>query len=144
MLVIPLVMTSIICGVARVGKDKDFGRLGIKTILFYSLTGLLAVIVGILYVNFIEPGQVEPEIREKMLSGENKMDSGKLEQAFENADNGWKGIFEIFQRMIPQNLSKQQLKVNSLDLFFSVFYLVSLSLDFLTSIKVLNSYFGKV
>ena len=123
MLVIPLVMTSIICGVARVGKDKDFGRLGIKTILFYSLTGLLAVIVGILCVNFIEPGQVEPEIREKMLSGENKIDSGKLEQAFENADNGWKGIFEIFQRMIPQNLFKAAVEGQLLGLiFFSLLF----------------------
>ena len=39
MVVIPLVMTSIICGVAKIGGEKDFGRLGLKTLLFYSLTG---------------------------------------------------------------------------------------------------------
>ena len=34
MVVIPLVMTSIICGVAKIGEDKDFGRLGLKTLFF--------------------------------------------------------------------------------------------------------------
>ena len=47
MVVIPLVMTSIICGVAKIGGEKDFGRLGLKTFLFYSLTGLLAVATGL-------------------------------------------------------------------------------------------------
>ena len=50
MVVIPLVMTSIICGVAKIGGEKDFGRLGVKTILFYSLTGLLAVATGLFCV----------------------------------------------------------------------------------------------
>ena len=46
MVVIPLVMTSIICGVSKIGGDKDFSRLGIKT-LFLFLNGLLAVVVGL-------------------------------------------------------------------------------------------------
>lgn len=123
MLVIPLVMTSIICGVAKIGKDKDFGRLGLKTLFFYSLTGLLAVIVGILCVNLIEPGHVDPEVREKMLAGQNQMEAGKLERAFENADNGLKGILEIFQRMIPQNLFKAAVEGQLLGLiFFSLLF----------------------
>ena len=106
MVVIPLVMTSIICGVAKIGEDKDFGRLGIKTLLFYSLTGLLAVIVGLLCVNLIEPGQVDADLRDRMLAGQTSMESEKMERAFQHADGGLKGILEIFQRMIPQNLFK--------------------------------------
>jgi len=121
--VIPLVMTSIICGVSKIGEDQDFSRLGIKTILFYSLTGLLAVIVGLLCVNLIEPGQVDPELREKMLAGQNSMAGEKLDRAFQNADNGWKGIVEIFQRMIPQNLFKAAVEGQLLGLiFFSLLF----------------------
>ena len=47
MIVVPLVVTSIILGVMNVGGDKDFGRRGRKTLGFYVLTGLLAVVVGI-------------------------------------------------------------------------------------------------
>ena len=58
MVVIPLVMTSVICGVSQISTDKDFGRLGLKTLLLYSLTGLLAVCTGLLCVNLIEPGEI--------------------------------------------------------------------------------------
>ncbi|MBT5715431.1 MAG: dicarboxylate/amino acid:cation symporter [Opitutae bacterium] len=123
MVVIPLVMTSIICGVAKIGEDKDFGRLGLKTLFFYSLTGLLAVVVGLLCVNLIEPGQVDAELREKMLSGQADMESKKIEQAFEHADDGFKGIIEIFQRMIPQNLFKAAVEGQLLGLiFFSLLF----------------------
>lgn len=123
MVVIPLVMTSIICGVSKIGEDQDFGRLGLKTILFYSLTGLLAVVVGLLCVNLIEPGQVEPELRDKMLAGQNSIAGEKLDQALKNADKGWKGIFEIFQRMIPQNLFKAAADGQLLGLiFFSLLF----------------------
>ena len=123
MVVIPLVMTSIICGVAKIGEDKDFGRLGLKTLFFYSLTGFFAVIVGLLCVNLIEPGQVDPEIREKMLSGQSALEAQKVEQAFEHADGGMKGILEIFQRMIPQNLFKAAVEGQLLGLiFFSLLF----------------------
>jgi len=123
MVVIPLVMTSIICGVAKIGEDKDFGRLGLKTLFFYSLTGLLAVVVGLLCVNLIEPGQVDPEIREKMLSGQSALEAQKVERAFEHADGGMKGILEIFQRMIPQNLFKAAVEGQLLGLiFFSLLF----------------------
>ena len=123
MVVIPLVMTSIICGVAKIGEDKDFGRLGLKTLFFYSLTGLLAVVVGLLCVNLIEPGQVDPGIREKMLSGQSALEAQKVERAFEHADGGMKGILEIFQRMIPQNLFKAAVEGQLLGLiFFSLLF----------------------
>ena len=123
MVVIPLVMTSIICGVAKIGEDKDFGRLGLKTLFFYSLTGFFAVIVGLLCVNLIEPGQVAPEIREKMLSGQSTLEAQKVEQAFKHADGGMKGILEIFQRMIPQNLFKAAVEGQLLGLiFFSLLF----------------------
>tara|TARA_B110000003_G_C16653812_1_gene535502 strand:- start:3708 stop:5027 length:1320 start_codon:yes stop_codon:yes gene_type:complete len=123
MVVIPLVMTSIICGIAKIGEDKDFGRLGLKTLLFYSLTGLLAVVVGLLCVNLIEPGQVDAELREKMLSGQGEMEGKKVEKAFEHADGGFKGIIEIFHRMIPQNLFKAAVEGQLLGLiFFSLLF----------------------
>ena len=39
MVVIPLVVTSIICGVSKIGGESGFGRLGLKTMGFYALTG---------------------------------------------------------------------------------------------------------
>ena len=56
MLIVPLVMSSIITGVASVGTLKDLRRLGGKTFGYYITTSLLAVLLGQLLVNLIRPG----------------------------------------------------------------------------------------
>ena len=65
MVVIPLILTSIICGVAKIGAESNFKRLGLKTMGFYGLSGFAAVIVGLLCVNIFKPGIVNPEIRRR-------------------------------------------------------------------------------
>ena len=56
MIIVPLVLTSIISGVASVGGGKALGRLFSKTLGYYVLSSLLAVAVGLLMVNLIRPG----------------------------------------------------------------------------------------
>ena len=56
LVVVPLVSSSIITGVARMGNEGSFGRLGGKTFLFYVGTSLLAVLIGLFFVNLISPG----------------------------------------------------------------------------------------
>ena len=56
MLIVPLVLASIVTGVAGVGKMKDLRRLGGKTFLYYLSTSLLAILVGQFLVNAISPG----------------------------------------------------------------------------------------
>lgn len=56
MLIVPLVFTSIIMGAASVGDPKVLGRIGIKTVVLYLLTTLVAIILGLVLANFIQPG----------------------------------------------------------------------------------------
>ena len=56
MIIVPLVLTSIISGVASLGGGKALGRLFSKTLGYYVLSSLLAVLVGLLVVNLIRPG----------------------------------------------------------------------------------------
>jgi len=106
MVVIPLVVTSIICGVSKIGAESGFGRLGLKTIGFYSMTGLLAVCNGLLCVNLIGPGTVDAGIKEKMLNSSSTAQADKINVAIDQADKGLQGLIEIFHRMVPQNLFK--------------------------------------
>ena len=57
MVIVPLVGSSIIVGVASIGDGKNLGRMGLKTFLFYTLTSLLAITGGLLLSNLIAPGQ---------------------------------------------------------------------------------------
>jgi Na+/H+-dicarboxylate symporter len=56
MIIVPLVLTSIISGVASVGGGRALGRLFGKTLGYYLLSSFLAVSVGLLMVNLIRPG----------------------------------------------------------------------------------------
>ncbi len=88
MLIIPLVLTSIITGVAGLGGGRDFGRLGGKTFGYYILTSGLAAVTGLLLVNLIKPG-IGAELGLDKTAG-----FGDREESF----------MGIFLRMIPENV----------------------------------------
>jgi len=56
MIIVPLIITSIISGVANIGSGGNFGRLFTKTFLYYILTSTFAILAGLLFVNLIQPG----------------------------------------------------------------------------------------
>ena len=56
MIIVPLVFTSIVSGVASVGGGRDLGRMFGKTLGYYVLSSLLAALTGLLLVNAIAPG----------------------------------------------------------------------------------------
>ena len=59
MLIIPLITVSIISAMANIGGEKNFARMGSKTLAFYVLSSALAIIVGLVLVNTIQPGVSE-------------------------------------------------------------------------------------
>ncbi|KAA6186921.1 dicarboxylate/amino acid:cation symporter [Thiohalocapsa marina] len=99
MLIVPLILSSIIVGIASVGTTDNLGRLGGKTIGYYAATSLLAILVGLTAVNLIQPGVVDGSPQEVFgLSA----DAAELEERF--ADKGSDDIVAIFLRMIPTNI----------------------------------------
>ncbi len=56
MIIVPLIITSIVSGVASVGGGRDLGRLFSKTLGYYVLSSALAILAGLLLVNLIQPG----------------------------------------------------------------------------------------
>ena len=88
MLIVPLVMSSIVSGVASVGALKDLRRLGLKTFSYYLGTSLLAVLLGQLLVNLIKPG-VGAEL-------------GLSANA--NVGERSENFMEILKRMVPENV----------------------------------------
>jgi Na+/H+-dicarboxylate symporter len=57
MVVIPLVFSSLVCGVAGMGDFRRLGKVGGKTAAWYVTTSLLAILTGLLLVNLIGPGR---------------------------------------------------------------------------------------
>lgn len=61
LIAVPLVLFSIISGVANIGDPKSLGRMGGKTLGIYLLTTIFAIGLGITLVNLIKPGKLIDE-----------------------------------------------------------------------------------
>ena len=56
MLIVPLVLSSLIVGVASLGDLKALGRIGVKTVVLYLLTTAAAIAIGLALGNIMQPG----------------------------------------------------------------------------------------
>ena len=123
MIVVPLIVSSIICGIMGLGSERSFGRMGIKVLLYYTVTGFLAIVVGLLMVNTVRPGVVERELAEQILG-----QAQHPEEFMHKVEGrGTTDIVNIFLRMVPPNIiaaatdNGQLLGLITFSLFFGFF-----------------------
>jgi Na+/H+-dicarboxylate symporter len=57
LIAVPLVLFSIITGIGSLKNIKQLGRVGVKTLLIYVGTTMSAILIGLLLVNLIQPGE---------------------------------------------------------------------------------------
>lgn len=119
MVVIPLVMTAIISSLIGLGQDSALGRLGLKTISFYIITSLVAILIGVALVNLIAPGIVAGQAVQNM--------AGLADQASQvvtRAEGRSTGDFaQIILQLFPPNLIDAALKNQLLGLIvFSLLF----------------------
>lgn len=108
MVIIPLILSSIISGVANVGGTGNLGRLGLKTISYYISTSLLAILTGLIAVNIIKPGI--------------GADLGFV-QKLEGMDAASGTIGQTLLRMIPTNIFSSMANGEMLAIiFFSILF----------------------
>lgn len=101
MIIVPLVISSIISGIAGMGGPEGLGRLGAKTLSFYLASSLLAILTGLLLVNLLEPGIVNGEPARDIL--------GLDEQSVEEVAASVQGrtasdLTDVFISMVPPNI----------------------------------------
>ncbi len=119
MIIVPLIISSIITGIAGVGSGSAVGRLGGKTLVYYASTSLLAILVGLFMVNLFQPGIVDGQPARDMigLSADTESVTAKVE------GRGAGDVVEIFLRMIPPNVVSAAANGQMLGLiFFSLLY----------------------
>lgn len=102
MIIVPLVLSSIIVGVAGMGSGENIGRLGGKTLLFYLVSSLLAILVGLAVVNVISPGVINGEPAGDRFA---LVPAEQVEAEIQRAEGRDAGdIVQVFLRMVPPNI----------------------------------------
>lgn len=101
MVVVPLVATSIVTSVARLGRDHAFARLGAKTAGYYLLTTILASIVALVIFNLVEPGKVDAEVSAQLRAGV----PGSVEEVRDGlAGKSTGDLADVIRRAVPVNI----------------------------------------
>jgi len=142
MIIVPLVMSSIIVGVAGLGNNDNLGRLSTKTLSFYMLTSMLSITVGLILVNLLIPGVIDGEAAGSRLNLSSP--DAVSEQLARVEGRGAGDITGVFLRMVPPNIVQAAADLQMLGLiFFSLLFGVFMTrITKVYSETMLNFWFG--
>lgn len=126
LIAVPLVLTSLITGVASLSDTKKLSRIGGKTIIIYLCTTAIAVTLGLIVVNVLQPGSsLSEEVQTELRAGFD----GTLEKRQQDAEAAkQRGPLQPLIDMVPDNLfGSAASNGNMLQIvFFSIFMGIAL------------------
>ncbi len=105
MVLVPLVASSVVVGVSSIGDPQKLGWVGAMTVVYYLSTMLIAVLIGVLLVTTIRPGDgINEAFRDQQVEDFEKSagtDQARIAQA--SGTGLWGAFQNIVQQMIPSN-----------------------------------------
>jgi DAACS family dicarboxylate/amino acid:cation (Na+ or H+) symporter len=98
MMVIPLVFASLSLGVAQIGDLKKLGRIGLKTISYFLVVTAVAVLIGLVLVNLIRPGDYLPSDTKSKLLATYEEQASQIKSETEKTEFGIQTLVNIVPR----------------------------------------------
>ena len=78
LIIVPLIFFSIVCGIVSLSDDVSISRLGIKTLLLYTITTVIAISLGLLFSSFINYEPIEIKNLDSVINIENIETDGNI------------------------------------------------------------------
>jgi aerobic C4-dicarboxylate transport protein len=120
MLIAPIIFLSVVSGIAGMSNLKSMGRVGGKALLYFEIVSTLALVLGMLVVNFLQPGDgfnVDPKT----------LDTSSLKNYTEASQH--LSITDFLLNIIPQTPIDALAKGDMLSvLFFAILFGIAISL----------------
>ena len=115
MIVVPIIISTLIVGVAGTGDMKQLGRLGGKTLIYFEVITTIAIIVGLLAANLFQPGAGID------MSNLQQTDISSYVETTEAQED--QGPFHIIVDIVPKNIINAMAEGDMLAIiFFSVIF----------------------
>lgn len=115
MIVVPIIISTLILGVAGTGDMKKLGKLGLKTIVYFEIITTVAILIGLLAANIFNPGA---DVDMEHLS---KGDISQYQTTTEEVKHG--GFADTIISVVPTNIVAAMASGNMLAIiFFSVLF----------------------
>lgn len=101
LIAVPLVLASLVVGVANLNDTAKLSRMGGKTILIYTVTTMLAITIGLTVVNVMQPGKTLPE--ETRIGLMESYGGGIEEREAVAQEVQERSLIEFFVDIVPEN-----------------------------------------
>ena len=112
-LIVPLLMSTIIVGIAQTGDMKSVGRMGAKALLYFEIVTTIALVLGLVIANTVRPGDGLP------------LDAAATAGL---ADKKPQGLWDILLHLFPTNIVKHAAEGDILPLvIFSTLFGIALT-----------------
>ena len=115
MIIVPLIASSIVVGMQGIGSSGNLGAIGMRTLVFYATTTLLAILIGLALINLVSPGTFDGRPVGELLAIDDD-DGPAISASIETKGAG--DVAEIFIRMVPPNIIKAAAEGQMLGLIF--------------------------
>lgn len=103
LIAVPLVVSSLITGVASLSDTTKLSRIGWKTIALYISTTAVAVSIGLILVNVLQPGSLVPDNFQETLSEEYRNTAATKQDLASSVQNN-RGPLQPLVDMVPSNM----------------------------------------
>ena len=103
LIAVPLVISSLITGVASLSDTRKLSRIGLRTILLYVATTAVAVSIGLILVNVLEPGSAIPDSYQETLSNEYIEKAASKKNLADSIQEN-RGPLQPLVDMVPSNI----------------------------------------
>ncbi len=97
MVVIPLVVSAVIIGIASIGDNKQLGKFGVKMVVYYGIITVTAVTIGLSLALAIQPGQGAEQYIDAQVAGEIQ------QQVSATIENQRENLLNIILEFLPKN-----------------------------------------
>lgn len=102
LIAVPLVLASLICGVASLSDLSKLSRIGGKTLVLFTVTTLIALIIGLFVVNGVKPGLAVPQEMRDTLQATYKSELESTAPAVQKAKSD--GPLQAIVDIVPDNI----------------------------------------
>jgi DAACS family dicarboxylate/amino acid:cation (Na+ or H+) symporter len=104
MIVVPLVFSSLVMGVAGLGDVRRLGRVGLRCLGYTVVISAISVVIGLGVANRISPGKrIDPKIAEALREKYGKSAEKEVEKAQKPGSNPDSPAMQVVKTIIPQN-----------------------------------------
>jgi len=128
LIAVPLILASLIKGISDLKDISKLSKMGLRTIVTYVITTVIAVSIGLTLVNLIEPGKtITEETRNDLISSYETDASSRIEDAHRQKNSG---PLQALEDIVPSNIfaaasdNASMLQV----IFFAIFFGIGLIL----------------